>query len=83
MEFAEQCELAWTNLANVLASAGMGMQDIVKVNIFLAHQEDLPVFREIRDRHLAGARPASTLVFVKALANPRWLIEIEAIAARA
>jgi enamine deaminase RidA (YjgF/YER057c/UK114 family) len=30
---------------------------------------------------LQGAAPASTLLFVAGLANPDWLIEIEAVAA--
>ncbi len=81
--FAEQCELAWTNLYRVLESAEMGKDDVVKLTVFMVREEDLPTFREVRDRFLAGARPAATLIFVKALARPEWLIEIEATAARA
>jgi enamine deaminase RidA (YjgF/YER057c/UK114 family) len=81
-EFAEQCELAWTNLGNVLAAAAMAPKDLVKLSVFMVRDKDLPVFREIRDRFLAGHRPATTLVFVKALARPQWLIEIEAMAAK-
>jgi enamine deaminase RidA (YjgF/YER057c/UK114 family) len=81
--FAEQCALAWTNLGNVLASAGMSTPDLVKLTVFMVRQEDLPSFREVRDRFLEGQRPATTLVFVKALARPEWLIEIEAVAAKA
>ena len=32
---------------------------------------------------LAGATPASTLLVVAALADPGWLVEIEAVAAAA
>ena len=35
----------------------------------------------VDNRFLEGHRPATTLVFVKALARPPWLIEIEAVAA--
>jgi enamine deaminase RidA (YjgF/YER057c/UK114 family) len=48
----------------------------------MVREQDLPVFREIRDRFLAGHRPATTLLFVKALARPQWLIEIDAVAAK-
>ena len=80
--FAAQCELAWTNLGKVLAAAGMAPKDMVKLTIFMTREQDLPAFREIRDRFLAGHRPATTLLFVKALARPQWLIEIEAVAAK-
>ena len=82
-DFAEQCRLAWTNLFNVLKAGGMDRQDLVKLTVFMVRENDLPVFREIRDRFLEGWHPATTLVFVRALARPQWLIEIEAIAARA
>lgn len=80
--FAAQCELAWTNLVNVLGSAQMSIHDVVKLTVFMTREDDLPAFREVRDRFLGGARPATTLVFVKSLARPEWLIEIEAVAAK-
>ena len=82
-DFNPQCELVWMNLQNVLKSAGMDIKDLVKLTVFMVRETDLPAFREIRDRFLQGWHPATTLVFVRALARPQWLIEIEAIAARA
>ena len=41
----------------------------------------LAAYREIRDRHLGGQQAASTLLIVAGLADERWLIEIEALAA--
>ena len=41
----------------------------------------LGAYREIRDRHLAGHQAASTLLIVAGLADERWLIDIEALAA--
>jgi len=79
--FAAQCALVWDNLYRVLASAGMGREHLVKLTVYMLHPADLPVFREIRDRYLQDARPATTLVFVSALARPEWLLEIEALAA--
>lgn len=80
--FEAQCEFAWMNLVNVLRSAGMTVGDIVKMTIYLVREEDLPPFRAIRDRYLGDARPAATLFFVRALARPEWLVEIEAVAAK-
>lgn len=79
--FVAQCELAWRNLFQVLESAGMTKDNLVRLTIYMLRKGDLPAFREVRDRFLSGARPASTLIFVKALARPEWLIEIEATAA--
>jgi enamine deaminase RidA (YjgF/YER057c/UK114 family) len=76
-----QMEQAWRNIFAVLASAGMNAHNLVKVTAFLTQREDLADFREVRDRMLREARPASSLIFVSGLADPAWLVEIEAVAA--
>ncbi len=78
-----QMETAFRNVLAILGSAGMGPHDLVKVTVFLTRSEDVGLYRGVRDRMLAGATPASTLLVVAALANPDWLVEIEAIAASA
>ncbi len=81
---AAQCEQAWANVMNVLAAAGMGAGDIVKLNAYVTRADLIPVFRDARDKVLGNAPPpASTLVVVAALANPAWVVEIECVAARA
>jgi enamine deaminase RidA (YjgF/YER057c/UK114 family) len=76
-----QIEQAWRNLLAVLESAGMGPHDLVKVTTFLIDRSHLQASRQIRDRMLQGAEPASTLLIVSGLARAEWLVEIEAIAA--
>ncbi len=76
-------ETAFRNLLAILSSAGMGPHDLVKVTVFLTRPEDVGRYREVRDRMLAGATPASTLLVVAALADANWLVEIEAVAASA
>ena len=78
-----QMEQTWSNLLAVLAGAGMGPHDLVKVTGFLTRSEDVPLFRQVRDSLLEGAQPASSLVIVSGLAHPDWLVEIEAVAASA
>jgi enamine deaminase RidA (YjgF/YER057c/UK114 family) len=78
----------FSNLDATLRSAGFGFRDVVKMTTFLVRAEDVPVFREIRDpyyrRHFpSGIYPTSTLVAVQRLANEAFLLEIEAVAARA
>lgn len=80
---AAQHEQAWRNVLAILQAADMGPHDIVRVNGFVTRPEGVPVFREVRDRMLAGAEPASTLLVVAGLAHPDWLVEIEVVAAKA
>lgn len=81
--FEAQAEAAWKNIVAVLAAAGMGPQDLVKVTTFVRDPAHLPLFGPVRTRFLGSARPASTLVVVRALARPEWLVEVEAVAWRA
>jgi 2-iminobutanoate/2-iminopropanoate deaminase len=81
--FEAQAELAWGNLIACLEADGMSVQDLVKVNVILTRPGDVAASRGVRDRMLAGAQPASTLIIAAGLASPDWLIEIEGIAAKA
>ena len=81
--FSGQAEIAWRNILALLEAAGMGVEDLVKINLYLTRASDLGVCREMRDRFMGEKRAASTLVVVVALADPELLIEIEAIAAKA
>lgn len=81
---AAQCDQAWANVKSVLAAAGMGVGDIVKLNAYVTRADLVPVYRAARDRAVgAAAPPAATLVVVAALANLAWVVEIECVAAKA
>ncbi len=73
-----QTEQAIDNLFNVIAAAQMKPTDIVKIVTFLTRREDLAVLREVRSAKFGKHAPASTLLIVSGLANPEYLIEIEA-----
>jgi len=79
-DVAGQADAAWQNLLGVLADAGMGVGDLVKVTNYLLSAGDLADYGAVRSRHLGTARPASTLVIVQALARPEWRVEVEAVA---
>ena len=78
-----QAERAWQHIDHMLRKAGMGINDIVKLTQYLVSAEDIPAYAAVRARMLAGARPASTLLVVPALVRPGFLLEVEAIAAKA
>lgn len=80
---AAQCEWAWRNLLGILDDAGMDIGDVVKTTTYLVNPEDVGAFRTARDKVIGDHRPASTLVVVRGLASPEWLVEIELVAARA
>jgi 2-iminobutanoate/2-iminopropanoate deaminase len=79
--FEAQAEQSWRNIEAVLESAGMGLEHIVKITMLLTSRSDLAASRTIRDTALRGGKPACTLFVVAGLADERWLIEIEAVAA--
>lgn len=80
--FAAQAEQAWRNVLACLAAGRMDLGDIVKVTTYLVDPAHVPESRAIRARFLGDHAPASTLVIVRALAGPAWLVEIEAVAAK-
>lgn len=78
--FEEQCEAVWENVREILRSAEMGVEDLVKVTTFLTDPKHAESNSRIRQRYLGGAKPALTVVVVRTL-DPVWLLEFEAIAA--
>ncbi|MDH3688961.1 MAG: RidA family protein [Gammaproteobacteria bacterium] len=78
-----QTDQVFRNIISIVEAAGMTVSDIVKFNSYLTRQKDIAVYREVRNRIIGDHRAASTLVVVSALASPDWLIEIEAVAAKA
>lgn len=76
-----QAELAWQNVLHVLADAGMGPEHILHYTSYLVAGTDTKPYDEARLRHLGDARPASTKIYVSALARPQLLCEVQAFAA--
>lgn len=78
-----QADQTWKNIEAILATAGMGVENLVKCTHYLTRADDIAAYGKVRSRHLGNARPASTFVVVTALARPGILIEVEAVAAKA
>lgn len=81
--FAAQAEQTWANVMALLAEGGMGVADIVKITGYIVGEANFPAYAAARKKALGGTRPASTAIIVPALAVPEWLVEIEAVAAKA
>jgi len=79
-DFAAQAEQCFANIARILGQAGASMADVVSLTTYLTRQEDAPKFLELRGKHFPDKPPATTTVLAQLL-SPRFLIEIQAIAA--
>lgn len=73
----DQMGQALANLAAVLAGHGMGVENLVKVTVFLTDASQIPAWRRQRDAFLGGHAPTSTLLIVAGLASPAFAVEVE------
>jgi enamine deaminase RidA (YjgF/YER057c/UK114 family) len=72
----------FANVGRALAAAGAGPEQVAKITIYVVHHrpEYLPDISEARMAVFGDHKPADTVVGVEALAEPGYLIEVEAIA---
>jgi 2-iminobutanoate/2-iminopropanoate deaminase len=78
-DIAAQTRQCYQNIGDLLEAVGAGWGDIVKYTIYTT---DIQLFndqtRELRAQYYVN-RPAATLVEVSRLADPKMMVEIEAI----
>jgi|SRR5581483_2045604 len=79
-DVAAQARQVFANIGAILAAAGAGPSDVVKVTVFLTDVDDRPLVNPVRQEFFGDARPASTLVEVSRLVLPDAKIEVEAVA---
>ena len=77
-----QASLGFDNIAAILAEAGMGLGDLVRVNAYVTAREHMAGYMAARDRAVGSPPPASTLMIVAGFTRAEFLVEIEAVAAR-
>lgn len=75
-----QTRQVFENMQAVLAAAGCGFEDVVKVTVFLTDVDDRPRINPVRQQVFGATRPASTLVEVPRLAVEGAKVEIECVA---
>jgi len=73
-----QITQALANLRAVLEANEMSVANIVKTTVFLTDRSLLGAYRAARTALLGEHAPASTLLFVSGLADPRFMVEVEA-----
>jgi enamine deaminase RidA (YjgF/YER057c/UK114 family) len=82
-----QTKQAFDNVRAVVEAAGCSMRDVVRLQTFLTHAEDIDGFMKARaevfPRYFPdGAYPPNTLLIVSRLVKPELLVEIEAMAVK-
>ena len=82
-----QTKQALENVRAVVEAAGCTMADVVRLQTFLTHAEDIAGFMsaraEVFPRYFpSGAYPPNTLLIVSRLVRPELLVEIEAMAVK-
>ncbi|BCM64691.1 MULTISPECIES: RidA family protein [Streptomyces] len=79
-DFEAQARQALANLSTVLTNAGSSLADTVKATVFVTDITQQDVFARLRAEHFPD-KPhlAESFVEVSSLADPEWMIEIEAI----
>lgn len=69
------------NVQAVLAAAGLGLDSVVRANVYLQNMGDFTAMNEVYSQFFTGVCPARAAVQVAALPKAA-LVEIEVIAAR-
>ncbi|WP_018686116.1 RidA family protein [Actinokineospora enzanensis] len=79
-DLGEQLELVWGNVRAILGSAGMTVDNIVRVTSYLRDREYAAANAEARKAALGGRVVPTTALVVETLESD-WLVEIEVLAA--
>jgi enamine deaminase RidA (YjgF/YER057c/UK114 family) len=77
---AEQLDLIWANLRAILASAGMTVDNVVRLTSYLRDASYADANATARVKALGGRAVPTTAIVVQTLVND-WLVEIEVVAA--
>jgi 2-iminobutanoate/2-iminopropanoate deaminase len=78
--FEEQGEIIWGHIGVILKSAGMDYENIVSLRTYLSSAEfDEPNIK-LRMKYLGENQPALTVICCQLL-EPKWKLEMEAVAA--
>jgi len=77
-DFRGQAREVFAAVKALVEAGGGTLDNVVKVNTYVTDVRYRPEFRAIREEFFGPKGPASTMVEVRALAHPDYLIEVEA-----
>jgi enamine deaminase RidA (YjgF/YER057c/UK114 family) len=76
---AGQTRQVLENMKRVIEGAGGRMEDVAKTTVFITDIQYRDAVGRVRQEYFKGDAPANTLLVISALADPDFLVEIEAI----
>ena len=79
-DIGAQARQVFQNLRRVLQAAGSDLSHLLKITTYITKIEDFPAVAEVRSSVFQGELPASTLIVVKSLFHPDFLLEVEGVA---
>ena len=79
--FEDQGDAIWTHIGTLLHAAGMDYSNLVSLRTYLANPADDEANVLLRVKYLGDHKPASTVICCQLL-EPKWKLEIEAVAAQ-
>ena len=79
-DFKAQARGAYQAIKALVESQGGTMASVVKITTYVTDMRYRVDLAPIREEYFGKKGPASTLVEISALADPEWMIEVEAIA---
>lgn len=81
LDIREQTRAVIGNVAAILATAGLGLEDLVQVTAYLVNMNDFGGYNEVYGAYFDENGPTRTTVAVHQLPHPHLLIEMQAVAA--
>lgn len=72
-----QTKVAYQVIEKALAQAGHGLEDVVRVRIYLANESDMDAAGKANGELFSKIRPAATILAGIKFINPKMLVEIE------
>ncbi|WP_250036383.1 RidA family protein [Paractinoplanes maris] len=80
LDIAEQTRAVIENIADILASVGASLDDVVQLTTYLVNMNDFGGYNAVYAQFFDSSGPSRTTVAVHQLPHPHLLIEIQAVA---
>jgi len=80
LDIAVQTRAVITNIADILASVGATLDDVVQITTYLVNMNDFGGYNAVYAEFFDVGGPSRTTVAVHQLPHPHLLIEIQAVA---
>lgn len=79
-DMGAQTQKVFENIRDTLEAAGATLKDIIRLTVYVTDRTLFSDHMKVRMNFVSEPYPASTLLIISGLANPDWLVEIDAVA---